>query len=103
MIMRRGHCAAVDCWAFGVLLCELLTGYAPFAVSKVAHTVDTDKSSHRWRSSHNAANNTEFDESATLSTIAETYVSDTVHVISRPIYEAFSPQPVHSHINSSMI
>ena len=30
MVFLTGHNAAVDCWAVGALMCELLTGKSPF-------------------------------------------------------------------------
>ena len=33
MVLRHGHNTSVDSWALGVLLCELLSGYAPFTLS----------------------------------------------------------------------
>jgi serine/threonine protein kinase len=76
IILRRGHNVAVDCWAFGVLLCEMLSGYAPFTASG-AHGQDNSRAANRPKST---GNYTEGNANAgTMSIIAEIYVS-VVHI-----------------------
>jgi serine/threonine protein kinase len=31
LVLARGHTKAVDYWAFGILIYEMQTGYAPFS------------------------------------------------------------------------
>ena len=66
MILCQSHGVAVDCWAYGVLLCELLTGSNPFtACGDTCKKVDGRKS----------VVHIETFDAGTMAIIAQTHVS----------------------------
>jgi serine/threonine protein kinase len=82
MILRHGHSMAVDCWAYGVLLCELLSGYAPFTACRVYLNNIASQIGGRKTSATTSMNTVRSASSSTATTsmIAENYVR------TKPVY-----------------